>query len=37
MLIEAFAGEVLDGISHEGVRADARAILERSLSRVHNA
>jgi Fe-S cluster assembly protein SufD len=37
MLIEAFAGEVLDGIRHEGVRADARAILERSLSRVHNA
>ncbi len=37
MLIEAFAGEVLDGITHEAVRADARAILERSLSRVHNA
>jgi Fe-S cluster assembly protein SufD len=37
MLIEAFAGEILDGIKHEAVRADARAILERSLSRVANA
>lgn len=34
MLIEAFAGEIIDGIAVAGVRDRARALLEETLSRV---
>jgi Fe-S cluster assembly protein SufD len=34
MLIEAFAGEIIDGISVAGVRDRAHALLEETLSRV---
>jgi Fe-S cluster assembly protein SufD len=37
MLIEAFAGEIIDGITVAGVRDRARALLEETLSRVADA
>jgi len=37
MLIEAFAGEIIDGITVAGVRDRARALLEETLSRVAHA